>query len=53
MPTVAVKKENTTHVAIVKKMRDYSNEPAFKKKAESAIAFLKKHGVPKSFQKKK
>jgi len=47
------KKEKTENVIIVKKMRDYSNEPAFKKKAEDAIKFLKKHGLPESFKKKK
>jgi hypothetical protein len=34
-------------------MRDYSNEPAFIKKAENAIKFLKKHGLPKSLKKSK
>jgi len=52
MPAIAVKKEKSSSVAVVKKMRDYSNEPAFKKKAEKAIAFLKKHGLPKAFTKK-
>ena len=51
MPTVA-KKEKTNKVTIAKKMRDYSNEPAFKKKAESAVKFLKKNGLPKSVEKK-
>jgi hypothetical protein len=53
MPAVTIKKEQTSNVTIVKKMRDYSNEPAFKKKAENAIKFLKKHGIPESFKKKK
>lgn len=53
MPTIAVKKDkDNNYVTIVKKMRDYSNEPAFKKKAEKAIEFLKKNGLPKSFKKK-
>lgn len=46
-------KENTKDVALVKKMRDYSNDPAFKKKAEDAKEFLKKHGLPKSFNRVK
>ena len=33
-------------------MRDYSKDPSFKRKAENAIAFLKKHGLPKAFKKK-
>lgn len=53
MPTVASKTEKTNGITLVKKMRNYSNEPAFKKKAEKAAEFLKKHGLPKSFTKKK
>ena len=53
MPAVTTKKEQTSNVTIVKKMRDYSNELAFKKKAENAIKFLKKHGIPESFKKNK
>ncbi len=53
MPTIAIKKEKNSSVTIVKKMRDYSNEPAFKKKAENAVAFLKKHGLPKAFKQDK
>jgi hypothetical protein len=33
-------------------MKDYNREPAFKKKAERAVALLKKHGLPKDFTKK-
>jgi hypothetical protein len=33
-------------------MKDYSNDPAFKKKAAKAISFLNKHGLPRSFKKK-
>lgn len=51
MPAVAIKKENSDPVTIIKKMKDYNNEPAFKKKAENAIAFLKKNGLPKTFKK--
>ena len=39
-------------ITVKKKMRDYSNEPYFVKKAEKATAFLKKHGLPKSISKK-
>ncbi len=45
-------KDKIITVAIVKKMRDYSNEPAFKKKTEKAAGFLKKHGTPKPITKK-
>lgn len=53
MSAVTGKKGKTDNITIVKKMRDYSNEPAFKKKAEDAIKFLKKSGLPESFKKKK
>lgn len=53
MPTVAAKKRKSGDIAVVKKMRDYSNEPAFKKKQEKAKTFLKKHGLPEAFTKKK
>jgi hypothetical protein len=52
MPAISVKKEKATNVTVVKKIRDYSEEPVFKKKAEKAVAFIKKHGLPKSFKKK-
>jgi hypothetical protein len=52
MPASTVKKEKAGNVATVKKMKDYSKEPAFKKKAADAIAFLKKNGLPKTFKKK-
>ena len=52
MPVIAIKKEKSSNVTVVKKLKDYSKQPAFKKKAEKAIAFLKKHGLPKAFTKK-
>ena len=52
MPAVAVNRRKSGNVAVVKKIRDYSDEPAFKKKAKKAIAFLKKHGLPKTSKKK-
>jgi hypothetical protein len=39
-------------MAIIKKMRDYSGEPVFKKKNEKAKVALLKHGLPKAFTKK-
>jgi hypothetical protein len=53
MPAVAQKREKNDDVTIIKKMKDYSNEPAFKKKAENAISFLKKHKLPKEFKREK
>jgi len=46
MPAVAFKKERSTNMTVVKKMMDYSEEPAFKKKAEKAAAFLKSMVYP-------
>lgn len=46
MPTAILKKDENNNISIVKKMRDYSNEPAFRKKAEETAKFLKKHGLP-------
>lgn len=40
------------NIKVVKNMRDYSNDPTVKKSANDAIAFLKKHGLPPSFQRK-
>lgn len=54
MPTTVLRKDKEhTKVTVVKKVKDYSKEPAFKKKAADARAFLKKNGLPKSFKKKK
>ncbi len=53
MLVVAVQKEKLGEIIVVKKMRDYSKEPFFKKKAEKARAFLKKHGLPEGFTKKR
>ena len=53
MSGAALKKQNSTGVTIVKKIRDYSNDPFVKKKAEKAKAFIKKHGLPESLKKKK
>lgn len=40
-------------VTIVKELRDYSKHPLVIKKREEAIRFLKEHGIPESFKKKK
>jgi hypothetical protein len=39
MPAVAIKKERSGSAAVVKKMKDYSNEPAFKKKQKKLQPF--------------
>lgn len=53
MSTATVKESKVSSVTIVKKMRDYSKESVFKKKAENAAAFIKKNGLPASFKKSK
>jgi hypothetical protein len=45
MPVAAKKKKEDIKVTIVKKMRDYSSDPTFLKKAEKVKAFLHKHGL--------
>lgn len=51
MPAITMKKEKSNEIIVVKKLRDYSNDPAFEKKAKKAKSFLKKHGLPKAFTK--
>jgi hypothetical protein len=46
------KKNITPGIKVVKNLPDLSNDPVFKKKAEDAAAFLKKHPLPESFKKK-
>lgn len=53
MPTVALKNGKINAVTVVKKMKDYSEEPVFKKKLEKAKEFIEKNGLPKGFAKKK
>ena len=53
MSGVELKKQGLNDgITIVKKMRDYSNDPFVKKKAEKAIATIKKYGLPKRNKKK-
>jgi len=52
MPTVTSNKKKQNGITVIKKMKDYSNEPAFKKKAAKAEEFLQKHGLPEDFVKK-
>ena len=54
MPATAVKKTRKAAnkrkgVVVSKKVKDYSNDPFFVKKAKAAESFLKKHGLPPTF----
>jgi hypothetical protein len=53
MATLTVKESKVSSVTVVKKMRDYSGESVFKKKAENAAAFIKKNGLPAPLRKSK
>ena len=43
----------TTNITVVKRMRDYSKDPFFIKKAEEMKALIKKYGVPARLKKSK
>jgi hypothetical protein len=49
MSTSKTNKDQFLNITIVKELRDYSNDPVFKKQVEEAKEFLKKHGLPKSY----
>jgi len=52
MPAETLKKDKpASNVSIVRKMKGYSKEAVFKKKAADALAFIKKHGLPKARKK--
>lgn len=54
MQGVAIDKNKLTeNITVVKKMRDYSKEPFFVKKAEEAMALIKKYGPPTRVKKRK
>jgi hypothetical protein len=44
---------SSADVVVDKSIQDHGNDPAVQEKAKKAVAFLKKHGVPKSLSKKK
>jgi hypothetical protein len=54
MPTVIEKKIKRATAkkknATTSKVRDYSNDPFFVKKAKAAEVFIKTHGLPPSFK---
>ncbi len=55
MPAVTKRRKKTNNISniiIVEKMRDYSNDPVYKKKVAEARIFLDKYGLPESFKKK-
>ncbi len=37
-------------ITVVENMRDYSQDPYFRKKAENAKKNLEKYGIPKEFE---
>ena len=45
--------KKTAKSKIVRKVKDYSSDPLFVKKAEESKAFLEKHGFPKDLLTKK
>jgi hypothetical protein len=53
MGNVNTNKKFTIDVVVDKSIQDQGNDPAVQEKAKKAVAFLKKHGVPKSLSKKK
>jgi hypothetical protein len=52
MPIVTSNKKKQNGITVEKKMKDYSNAPALKKKAAKAEEFLQRHGLPEDFVKK-
>ena len=48
-----IRKKLSGNITVVKDMRDYSKDPTVLKRAKEAKAFLKKHGLPESFKKKR
>jgi len=52
MAVVTKRKRKTGNIILVEKMKDYSKDPVFKKKAADAIRFLTEHPLPVSVKKK-
>ncbi len=53
MSTIKNKEKLKKNMVVSKNMRDYSDDPFFKKKAEDAKAFLEKNGLFKHLSNKK
>jgi hypothetical protein len=52
MGSIGINKKFKVEVVVDKGIQDHGNDPAVQEKAKKAVAFLKKHGVPKSMSKK-
>ena len=53
MGNLSSDKKFAMDVVVDRTVQDHGNDPAVQEKAKKAVAFLKKHGVPKSLPKKK
>ena len=53
MTTVSLNKKFKMDVVVDNSLQDRGDDLAIQKKAEKAVAFLKKHGVPRSIARKK
>lgn len=53
MGNLSSDKKFAMDVVVDRTVQDHGNDPAAQEKAKKAVAFLKKHGVPKSLRKKK
>jgi hypothetical protein len=53
MRNISLNKKFNADVVVDKNIQDHGNDPAVQQKAKKAVAFLKKHGAPKSLSKKK
>jgi hypothetical protein len=53
MPAKKKQIKRQSHITVVDEIRDYGNDPYFKKKDERAKAFLEKNPLPKEFLKKR
>lgn len=47
------KKQKKSRVKVSNKVKDYSSDPFFVKKADESKAFLEKHGFPKEIMNRK
>lgn len=52
MSGVALRNQGSNNITVVKKMRNYSNDPFVKRKLANAAALIKKYGLPKEGKKK-
>jgi hypothetical protein len=52
MASIGINKKFKIEVVEDKRLRDHGNDPVVQEKAKKAVAFLKKHGAPKSMSKR-